>query len=224
MVLSVAVGVVGRVIGGSSIPKGMIWPRFRRSQTSCARSLSGLAYMPLLDAASACKALCVFPEFVGLTCMITFQCIFRAAGYCSYRNERSAACASCMMRSVVVCGMQYFTLLHEFRRIPPESHGMLEFHWESAGMVGMCHSCGFPWIPSGIPGRFHGNSRMIPMDSQWNSSGISMEIPPKFQNDSKWNLYGIPMSSKFNQCKNRVQYQHILKTYLSGSHMGQVQT
>ena len=119
---------------------------------------------------------------------------------------------------------QYFTLLHEFRRIPPESHGMLEFHWESAGMVGMCHSCGFPWIPSGIPGKFHGNSRMIPMDSQWNSSGISMEIPPKFQNDSKWNLNGIPMSSKFNQCKNRVQYQYILKTYLSGSHMGQVQT
>ena len=23
---------------------------------------------------------------------------------------------------------QYFTLLHEFRRIPPDSHGMLEFH------------------------------------------------------------------------------------------------
>ena len=45
---------------------------------------------------------------------------------------------------------QYFTLLHEFRWIPPDSHGMLEFHWESAGMVGMCHSCGFPWIPSGI--------------------------------------------------------------------------
>ena len=119
---------------------------------------------------------------------------------------------------------QYFTLLHEFWRILPESHGMLEFHWECAGMVGMYHSRGFPWIPSGIPGKFHGNSRMISMDSQWNSSGISMEIPPKFQNDSKWNLNGIPLSSKFNQCKNRVQYQYILKTYLSGSHMGQVQT
>ena len=62
--------------------------------------------------------------------------------------------------------MQYFTLLHEFRRISPESHGMLEFHWESAGMVGMCHSCGFLWIPSGIqvefPWKFHPNSRMIP--------------------------------------------------------------
>ena len=56
MVSSVAVGVAVRVIGGSSIPKGTIWPRFRRSQTSCARSLSGPAYTPLLDAASARKA------------------------------------------------------------------------------------------------------------------------------------------------------------------------
>ena len=68
---------------------------------------------------------------------------------------------------------QYFTLLHEFRRIPLESHGMLEFHWESAGMVGMCHSCGFLWIPSGIPGKFHGNSTQIPewfqVEFEWNS-------------------------------------------------------
>ena len=57
MVSSVAVGVVVGVIGGSSMPKGTIWPqRLRRSQTSCARSLSGPAYTPLLDAASAHKA------------------------------------------------------------------------------------------------------------------------------------------------------------------------
>ena len=51
---------------------------------------------------------------------------------------------------------------------------------------------------------FQGNIRMIPMDCQWN-------------------LNGIPMTSKFNQCKSRVQHQHILKSYLSGIHMGEVQ-
>ena len=35
---------------------------------------------------------------------------------------------------------------------------------------------------------------------------------------------GIPIISKFNDCKNRVQHQHIFKTYLSGIHVGQVQT
>ena len=89
----------------------------------------------------------------------------------------------------------------------------------------LADSARIPWNV-GIPLGIRRNGRnvpflWIPMDSQWNSSGISMEIPPKFQNDSKWNLNGIPLSSKFNQCKNRVQYQYILKTYLSGSHMGQ---
>ncbi|EDR00245.1 uncharacterized protein LACBIDRAFT_334353 [Laccaria bicolor S238N-H82] len=74
-----------------------------------------------------------------------------------------------------LCNDHYFTLLHEFRQIPLQSHGMLEFHWESTGMVGMYNSCGFPWIPSGIPGKFHGNSRMIPMDSQWNLNGIPVD-------------------------------------------------
>jgi hypothetical protein len=37
--------------------------------------------------------------------MITFRCIFRAAGYSSCKKERSAACASCRMWSVVFCGM-----------------------------------------------------------------------------------------------------------------------
>ena len=43
------------------------------------------------------------PELVGLTCTITFRCIFRAAGYCSCKNKRSAAYASCMMWSVFPC-------------------------------------------------------------------------------------------------------------------------
>ena len=60
---------------------------------------------------------------------------------------------------------QYFTLLHEFQRIPLESHRMLEFHLDSAGMVGISNSCGFPWIPSGIPEKF-----------PWIPSGIWMEF------------------------------------------------
>jgi hypothetical protein len=45
---------------------------------------------------------------------------------------------------------QYFTLLHGFQRIP-------------SGIPGKFHgnSCGFQQIPSGIP-----------MDSRWNSNGI----------------------------------------------------
>jgi len=54
----------------------------------------------------------------------------------------------------VVGIVQYFTLLHEFQQIPPESHRMLEFHLDSAGMVGISNSCGFHRIPSGIPGNF----------------------------------------------------------------------
>ena len=46
---------------------------------------------------------------------------------------------------------QYFTLPHGFRRIPVDSHGMLEFHPESAGMVGISYSDGFRWILNGIP-------------------------------------------------------------------------
>ena len=83
---------------------------------------------------------------------------------------------------------QYFTLLHGFWQIPLESHRM----------VGMYNSCGFPWIPSGIPGKFHGNSRIIPMDSQWNLNGIpvdswwnSREIPWKFHSDSRMIPSGI---------------------------------
>jgi len=45
---------------------------------------------------------------------------------------------------------QYFTLLHEFWWILLESHRMLEFHSDSARMVGISNSCGFRWIPSGI--------------------------------------------------------------------------
>jgi len=71
---------------------------------------------------------------------------------------------------------QYFTLLHEFRQIPADSQGMMEFHSDSAGMVGISHSCGFRRIPSGIPGIFHGNSREIPMDSKWNLNGITSHV------------------------------------------------
>ena len=67
---------------------------------------------------------------------------------------------------------------------------MLEFHWESTGMVGMCNSCGFPWIPSGIPVEFQGNSMEIPLESEWNSNGIRVEF--------QWNLSGIPMEFESN--------------------------
>jgi len=69
---------------------------------------------------------------------------------------------------------QYFTLLHEFWQISLESHRMLEFHSDSTGMVGISHSCGFHWIPSGIPNS-HGFpvEFQIPMDSKWNLNGIS---------------------------------------------------
>ena len=61
---------------------------------------------------------------------------------------------------------------------------------------------------------FHGNSWMIPMDSHWNLNGISV--------DSWWNFREISWS-KFNYCKNRVQHQCILNTYLSRIHMGWVE-
>ena len=57
---------------------------------------------------------------------------------------------------------QYFTLPHEFHRIPPESCGISEFHWESPGVVGMYNSCGFPWISIGIPVESQGNYMEIP--------------------------------------------------------------
>ena len=60
---------------------------------------------------------------------------------------------------------QYFTPLHEFHWIPPDSHGMLEFQGISMEIPEW-----FLWIPSGIWMEFLGNS---------------MEIPLKFQNDSK---------------------------------------
>jgi len=111
-----------------------------------------------------------------------------------------ASCAMECLRSIQNSYdkmIQYFTLLHEFWWIPPESHGMLEFHSDSARMVGISNSCRFHQIPSGIPGNFHGNSsgipgnfhgnsREIPMDSQWNLDGIPM--------DSQWDLNGIPKS------------------------------
>ena len=50
--------------------------------------------------------------------------------------------------SDVIPNIQYFTLPHGFQRTPT---GMLEFHLESAGMVGIYHSAGFRWNPSGIP-------------------------------------------------------------------------
>ena len=71
---------------------------------------------------------------------------------------------------------QYFTLPHEFQWIP----------LESCGMVGMCNSCGFPWIPSGIPGKFHG----IPEWFLWIPSGIWMEFP--------WLLSPISVKIEFN--------------------------
>jgi len=52
---------------------------------------------------------------------------------------------------------QYFTLLHEFHWIPLKSHGMLEFHSDSARMVGIK----FLWIP---------------LDSKWNLNGIWIEF------------------------------------------------
>jgi len=54
--------------------------------------------------------------------------------------------------------LQYFTLLHEFQQIPLESHGMLEFHSDSARMVGISNSHGFPvsfgWSSHGFPVSF----------------------------------------------------------------------
>jgi len=75
--------------------------------------------------------------------------------------------ANCRLQAVISKeqGMQYFTLLHEFQRILPESHGMLEFHSDSTGMVGISNSCAFHWIPSGIPGNSHG----FPVEFEWNS-------------------------------------------------------
>ncbi|EDR01025.1 uncharacterized protein LACBIDRAFT_333570 [Laccaria bicolor S238N-H82] len=46
---------------------------------------------------------------------------------------------------------QYFTLPHEFRRTPVDSHRMSEFHPESTGMVGISNSSGFCRILNGIP-------------------------------------------------------------------------
>ena len=62
----------------------------------------------------------------------------------------------------------------------------------------------FLWIPGGIPGKFYGNSTQI---TEW----FQMEFD------------GIPMTSKFNYCKNRVQHQCILNTYLSRIHIGWVE-
>ena len=77
-----------------------------------------------------------------------------------------------------------------------------------------------------IPLEFQGNSRMIPINSQWNLNGI----PGKFHGNStqilEWfqvEFDGIPMTSKFKHYK-RVQHQCILKTYVSGIHIHQVQT
>ena len=79
--------------------------------------------------------------------------------YCCYYNSKKY-----VHKEGLNLGLQqYFTLLHEFCWIPLDSCGMSEFHWESAGMVGMCHSCGFPWIPSGISVEFQGNSMEIPL-------------------------------------------------------------
>jgi len=93
--------------------------------------------------------------------------------------------------------IQYFTLLHEFWWILPESHGMLEFHLDSAGMVGISNTCGFHQIPSGIPGKFPWIPSGIWMEFLWIPSGIWMEflwIPSGIPMDSQWNLNGIPKS------------------------------
>ena len=60
--------------------------------------------------------------------------------------------------SDVIPNIQYFTLPHGFQRTPT---GMLEFHLESAGMVGIYHSAGFRWNPSGIP------FQQIPSSFRW---------------------------------------------------------
>ena len=68
---------------------------------------------------------------------------------------------------------QYFTLLHEFWQIPPESHRTLEFGWESTRMVGMYNS--------------PGNSYGFPVEFEWNFHGTYTQIPEWFQVEFEWN-------------------------------------
>ncbi|EDR05270.1 uncharacterized protein LACBIDRAFT_329991 [Laccaria bicolor S238N-H82] len=66
--------------------------------------------------------------------------------YCKMYSEwRAEAGAS------VVEWTQYFTLPHEFRQTPADSHRMSEFHPESTRMVGISNSSGFHRIMNGIP-------------------------------------------------------------------------
>ena len=85
--------------------------------------------------------------------------------------DNRISCSLCCLAS-----SQYFTLPHGFRRILADSHGMLEFHPESAGMVGISYSDGFRWILNGIPMDSTGfwmEFQWIPPDSEWNSNGLT---------------------------------------------------
>ena len=60
----------------------------------------------------------------------------------------------------------------------------------------------------GFSVEFQNDSYGFPVEFEWNPCGVllefrghSMGIPLKFQSDSKWNLSGSPMTSKFNHCK-----------------------
>ena len=80
-----------------------------------------------------------------------------------------------------------------------------------------------PWVPVDSTGILWNGRNVqflwIPMDSQWNSREIPWNSR-MISMDSKWNLNGIPMTSKSNQCKNRVQH-HIYQRHIC---MGEIQT
>ena len=88
---------------------------------------------------------------------------------------------------------EVFTLLHEFLRIPPDSHWKVGILWNSMEFLWKA----FGWSLSHLGFHFHGNSHFFPRNSNGNGQN-----PGASRNDSQWNPWdsiGIPLEFRGKQ-------------------------